>query len=67
MRYAQGGGFTEADRRRREQVRLSAMEKFEWGAATAEMAAELWGHRAVGAAVAAGLGGRPRGGPGVEG
>jgi transposase len=41
MRYAQGGGFTEADRRRREQVRLSAVEKFEQDVTTAEIAVEL--------------------------
>ena len=41
MRYAQGGGLTAADRSRREQVRLAAVERFEQRVPTAEIAAEL--------------------------
>jgi transposase len=41
MRYAQGGGLTAEDRRRREQVRLRAVEMFEQRAPAAEIAAEL--------------------------
>lgn len=41
MRYAQGGDFTEKGHRRREQVRISAVEKFEQHVPAAEIAAEL--------------------------
>lgn len=41
MRYAQGGGLTAEGRRRREQVRLKAVEMFERRAPAAEIAAEL--------------------------
>jgi hypothetical protein len=41
MRYVQGGGLTAEGRRRREQVRLEAVESFEWRAPAAVMAAEL--------------------------
>jgi transposase len=41
MRYAQGGGLTAEGRRRREQVRLAAVEKFEQRMVSAEIAAEL--------------------------
>ena len=41
MRYAQGGGLTAEDRRRREQVRLAAVEKFEQRVPVADIAAEL--------------------------
>jgi transposase len=41
MRYAQGGGLTAEGRRRREQIRLAVVEKFEYGAPTPEIAAEL--------------------------
>jgi len=41
MRYAQGGGLTAEGRRRREQVRLKAVEMFEQRAPAAEIAAEL--------------------------
>jgi transposase len=41
MRYAQGGGLTAEGRRRREQVRLEAAERFEQGVPAAVIAAEL--------------------------
>jgi transposase len=41
MRYAQGGGLTAEGRRRRELVRLAAVERFERRVAVAEIAAEL--------------------------
>ena len=41
MRYAQGGGLTAEGRRRREQVRREAVERFEQRAPTAVIAAEL--------------------------
>jgi transposase len=41
MRYAQGGGLTAEGRRRREQVRLEAVERFEQRAPVAVIAAEL--------------------------
>jgi transposase len=41
MRYAQGGGLTAEGRRRRELVRLAAVEKFEQRAPVADIAAEL--------------------------
>jgi transposase len=41
MRYAQGGGLTAEGRRRREQVRLVAVERFEQRAHVADVAAEL--------------------------
>jgi transposase len=41
MRYAQGGGLTAEGRRRREQVRLAAVGKFEHRVPVAEIAAEL--------------------------
>jgi transposase len=41
MRYAQGGGLTAEGRRRRELVRLTAVERFEQQVATPEIAAEL--------------------------
>jgi transposase len=41
MRYAQGGGVTAEGRRRREQVRLAAAERFEQRAPVAVIAAEL--------------------------
>jgi transposase len=41
MRYAQGGGLTAEGRRRREQVRLDAARRFEQGAPSAVIAAEL--------------------------
>ena len=41
MRYAQGGGLTAEGRRRREQVRLAAVEKFEQRVPVADIAAEL--------------------------
>jgi transposase len=41
MRYAQGGGLTAEGRRRREEVRLAAVEKFEQRVPAAEIAAEL--------------------------
>ena len=41
MRYAQGGGLTAEGRRRREQVRLAAVERFEQRVPAAVIAAEL--------------------------
>jgi transposase len=41
MRYAQGGGLTAEGRRRREQVRLVAVEMFERRVPAADIAAEL--------------------------
>jgi transposase len=41
MRYAQGGGLTPEGRRRREQVRLAAVKKFEHRVPSPEVAAEL--------------------------
>jgi transposase len=41
MRYAQGGGLTAEGRRRREIVRLAAVEMFERRALVADIAAEL--------------------------
>ena len=41
MRYAQGGGLTAEGRRRREQVRLAAVERFERRVPVPEIAAEL--------------------------
>lgn len=56
MRYAQGGELTAEHRRRREPVRLEAVEKFEQRAPTAVIAAELRvSERSV----------RPRGRPGM--
>jgi transposase len=41
MRYAQGGGLSAEGRRRREQVRLAAVKRFEQRAPAAVIAAEL--------------------------
>ena len=41
MRYAQGGGLTAEGRRRREQVRLEAVQRFEQRVPAAVIAAEL--------------------------
>jgi transposase len=41
MRYAQGGGLTAEGRRRRELVRLAAVERFEQRVPSADIAAEL--------------------------
>jgi len=41
MRYGQGGGLTAEGRRRREQVRLAAVEMFEQRVSSADIAAEL--------------------------
>src|SRR5512142_2944263 len=41
MRYGQGGGLTAEGRRRREQVRLEAVKRFEQRASSAVVAAEL--------------------------
>ena len=41
MRYAQGGGLTAEGRRRRELIRLAAVEKFEQRVPTPDVAAEL--------------------------
>jgi transposase len=41
MRYAQGGGLTAEGRRRREQVRLEAVKRFEQRVPAAAIAAEL--------------------------
>jgi transposase-like protein len=42
MRYAQGGGLSAEGRRRRERVRLEAVERFEQRMPAAAVAAELW-------------------------
>jgi transposase-like protein len=41
VRYGQGGGLTAEGRRRRELVRLAAVEKFEHRIPVADIAAEL--------------------------
>ncbi|TQS12365.1 helix-turn-helix domain-containing protein, partial [Microbispora hainanensis] len=41
MRYAQGGGFTPQEQRRREEVRLQAAEMFEQGVTNAAVARTL--------------------------
>nr|WP_329959746.1 helix-turn-helix domain-containing protein [Streptomyces sp. OUCMDZ-3434] len=41
MRYAQGGGLTDAGRAARERVRLQAVERFEGGLKNSEIAAAL--------------------------
>ncbi|MET7889493.1 MULTISPECIES: winged helix-turn-helix domain-containing protein [Streptomyces] len=41
MRYAQGGGLTDAERTTRERLRLQAVERFESGQKNAEIAAAL--------------------------
>ncbi|WP_406192093.1 winged helix-turn-helix domain-containing protein [Kitasatospora sp. NBC_01560] len=41
MRYAQGGGLTDAERARRERIRLEAVVRFEGGEKTREIAAAL--------------------------
>ncbi|WP_436846685.1 IS630 family transposase [Streptomyces massasporeus] len=41
MRYAQGGGLTDAERATRERLRLQAVERFEGGQKNAEIAAAL--------------------------
>ncbi|MFJ3311161.1 helix-turn-helix domain-containing protein, partial [Streptomyces sp. NPDC086549] len=41
MRYAQGGGLTDAGRAARERLRLQAMERFEGGEKNREIAAAL--------------------------
>nr|WP_107467609.1 winged helix-turn-helix domain-containing protein [Streptomyces sp. MA5143a] len=42
MRYAQGGGLTDAERTTRERLRLQAVERFESGQKNAQIAAALW-------------------------
>ncbi|MEU4030508.1 helix-turn-helix domain-containing protein [Streptomyces anulatus] len=41
MRYAQGGGLTDAERTTRERLRLQAVERFAGGRKNAEIAAAL--------------------------
>lgn len=41
MRYAQGGGLTDAGRAARERIRLQAVERFEGGEKNREIAAAL--------------------------
>ncbi|MFJ3176646.1 helix-turn-helix domain-containing protein [Streptomyces roseus] len=41
MRYAQGGGLTDAARAARERLRLEAVERFEVGQKNAEVAAAM--------------------------
>ncbi|MFJ9447382.1 helix-turn-helix domain-containing protein [Kitasatospora sp. NPDC101235] len=41
MRYAQGGGSTDAERAAREWIRLQAVERFEGGEKSREIAAAL--------------------------
>ncbi|MFB9573118.1 helix-turn-helix domain-containing protein [Streptomyces yanii] len=42
MRYAQGGGLSDAGRAARERVRLQAVERFEGGQKNREIADALW-------------------------
>ncbi|MFF4518091.1 helix-turn-helix domain-containing protein [Streptomyces mirabilis] len=41
MRYAQGGGLTDAERTTRDRLRLQAVERFEGGRKNAEIATAL--------------------------
>ncbi|MFD5063427.1 MULTISPECIES: winged helix-turn-helix domain-containing protein [unclassified Streptomyces] len=73
MRYAQGGGLTDAERGRREQLRLQAVERFEGGQKNGEIAAALrvsersverwrraWREQGEGGVLSKGSPGRPR-------
>ncbi|MFD3537289.1 winged helix-turn-helix domain-containing protein [Streptomyces sp. NPDC058664] len=73
MRYAQGGGLTDARRAARERVRLQAVERFEGGQKNREIAAALrvserfverwrrqWRERGEAGALSKGSPGRPR-------
>ncbi|MFJ9909854.1 helix-turn-helix domain-containing protein [Streptomyces sp. NPDC101152] len=73
MRYAQGGGLTDAERTTRERLRLQAMERFESGQKNAEVAAALrisvrsverwrraWGEGGETGVLSKGSPGRPR-------
>ncbi|KQV16777.1 MULTISPECIES: winged helix-turn-helix domain-containing protein [unclassified Kitasatospora] len=73
MRYAQGGGLTDAGRAAREQVRLQAVERFEAGEKNREIAAALrvsersverwrrqWRERGDAGVLSKGSPGRPR-------
>ncbi|MFE2038196.1 winged helix-turn-helix domain-containing protein [Streptomyces scopuliridis] len=76
MRYAQGGGLTDAGRAARERIRLRAVERFEHGEKDKDIAAELrvsqrsmerwrkaWRERGREGALSRGSPGRPRLGP----
>jgi transposase len=73
MRYAQGGGLTDAGRAARERLRLRAVERFDAGAKNGEIAAELrvsgrsverwrraWRERGEAGVLSKGSPGRPR-------
>jgi hypothetical protein len=60
MRSAQWGGYTLAEQRRRELLRLQAAEQFARGYEISQIAHDL-GHRRVGIAMASGLAGRRAG------
>ncbi|GAA2123246.1 hypothetical protein GCM10009759_74200 [Kitasatospora saccharophila] len=73
MRYAQGGGLTDAGRTARERVRLRAVERFENGQKNREIAAALrvsersverwrrqWRERGEAGVLSKGSPGRPR-------
>ncbi|KES05808.1 transposase [Streptomyces toyocaensis] len=73
MRYAQGGGLTDAGRAARERVRLQAVERFEGGQKNREIAAALrvsersverwrrqWRERGEAGVLSRGSPGRPR-------
>ncbi|MFF8366873.1 helix-turn-helix domain-containing protein [Rhodococcus erythropolis] len=73
MRYAQGGGLTDAGRVARERVRLQAVERFEGGQRNREIAATLrvsersverwrrqWRERGEAGVLSKGSPGRPR-------
>nr|WP_103890674.1 winged helix-turn-helix domain-containing protein [Actinacidiphila yanglinensis] len=73
MRYAQGGGLTDAARAARERLRLRAVERFDAGAKSGEIASELrvsersverwrraWRERGEAGVLSKGSPGRPR-------
>lgn len=73
MRYAQGGGLTDAKRAARERIRLQAVERFEGGEKNREIAAALrvsersverwrraWRERGKAGVLSKGSAGRPR-------
>ncbi|QPK43482.1 helix-turn-helix domain-containing protein [Streptomyces gardneri] len=73
MRYAQGGGLTDAGRAVRERIRLQAVERFEGGGKNREITAALrvsersverwrrqWRERGKAAVLSKGSPGRPR-------
>ncbi|WP_417466393.1 helix-turn-helix domain-containing protein [Kitasatospora aburaviensis] len=73
MRYAQGGGLTDAERAARERIRLQAVERFESGEKNREIASGLrvsersverwrqqWRERGEAGVLSKGSPGRPR-------